>query len=274
MRVKKFLLLLLMLSVLACCYSQQKRKLIWSDEFNYVGLPDSTKWDYEHGYIRNEEKQYYTWKRKQNVWVHDGYLEIKAIKELFRNHEYKPGSNNWKTADSLARYTSASINTLGKVSWKYGRIEVRAKLPKGAGVWPAIWMMGVNRPKVDWPRCGEIDIMEFVGFDSSHVYGTIHYAREDGVNHSSSGNKIEVHQPYNKFHVYALEWNKNKMKIFYDDTLYHTFSTKDINKKGRQSFQKPFYLLLNLALGGAWGGKIDDDNLPQSFLVDYVRVYK
>jgi len=263
-----------MFFVFAFSYAQQKRRLIWSDEFNYVGLPDSTKWDYEHGYIRNEEKQYYTRKRKQNIWVHDGMLEIKAIKEPFSNEDYQKGSNSWKTADSLVQYTSASINTLGKASWKYGRIEVRAKLPKGAGVWPAIWMMGVNRPGVNWPRCGEIDVMEFVGHDSSHVYGTIHYAKEDGFSHSSSGNKIEVSHPYNDFHIYALEWNKNEMRIFYDDALYHTFNIKSINPGAVKSFRKPFYLLLNLALGGEWGGKIDDNNLPQSFMVDYVRVYR
>jgi len=263
-----------MLFVVTCSHAQKKKRLIWGDEFNYTGLPDSSRWSYEDGYIRNEEEQYYTRNRKQNAWVHDGVLEIKCIREPFKNDFYKRGSDNWKTADSLAQYTSASINTLGKASWKYGRIEVRAKLPKGEGVWPAIWMMGANRPKVDWPRCGEIDIMEFVGHDSSHVYGTIHYTKEDGVSHSSSGDKIEVLHPWDDFHVYAFEWNNRKIKIFYDDTLYHTFDITNINPKGRQSFQKPFYLLLNLALGGAWGGKIDDNNLPQSFLVDYVRVYR
>jgi beta-glucanase (GH16 family) len=127
---------------------------------------------------------------------------------------------------------------------------------------------------VGWPLCGEIDVMEFVGHDSSHIYGTIHYAKEGGDGHASSGNKIETMQPYNDFHVYALEWGNNEMKIFFDDKQYHSFKIDNAAMNNDNPFRKPFYLLLNLALGGEWGGKIDDNNLPQSFLVDYVRVYQ
>jgi beta-glucanase (GH16 family) len=145
--MKKILLLMIM-PFSFCIYvaAQHKLKLVWSDEFNYTGLPDSTKWTYEHGYIRNHENQYYTLARKENVFVHDGVLEIKGGKENYANEFYKKGGNDWRTSDSLTRYTSASINTLGKASWKYGRVEVRAKIPKGLGVWPAIWMMGINIP--------------------------------------------------------------------------------------------------------------------------------
>lgn len=252
--------------------SQHKRKLVWSEEFNYTGLPDSTKWSYERGFVRNNEKQFYTLGRKENAFVHDGVLEIKSIKEDYPNTFYKAGSEIWNTRDSVAHYTSASINTQGKASWKYGRIEVRAKLPKGLGVWPAIWMLGANIDQVNWPLCGEIDIMEFVGHDSSAVYGTIHYAAGNG--HKSSGGKVEVVQPYNDFHVYSLEWDKKEMKFFFDKKLYHTFIPDSTKQYGNNAFHKPFYLLLNLALGGDWGKYIQDDNLPQSFLVDYVRIYK
>ncbi|WP_153797664.1 glycoside hydrolase family 16 protein [Foetidibacter luteolus] len=262
------------LLLLATAATAQKKKLVWSEEFNYTGLPDSNKWGYEHGFIRNKEKQYYTIARKENAFVHDGVLEIKAIKEAYANAFYQPGSGDWKTADSTAQYTSACIVSEGKAWWKYGRIEVRAKLPRGLGVWPAIWMMGINRPQYGWPICGEIDIMEFVGNDSSHVYGTIHYAKEDGINHSSSGGKIQVKKPYDDFHTYALEWNRNDIRIFFDDILYHTFKTGNAGVKSGNPFKRPFYLMLNLALGGTWAGTIDDSNLPQSFLVDYVRVYK
>ena len=151
---------------------------------------------------------------------------------------------------------------------------MRAKLPKGPGVWPAIWMMGTNIPQVGWPLCGEIDIMEFIGRDSSHVYGTIHYPREGGDGHAQSGSKIEVKQPYNAFHVYALEWDRTQLKIFFDKKLYHTFKIDSAAIKNDNAFCKPFYILLNLALGGEWTGAIDDKNLPQSFLIDYVREYQ
>jgi len=174
----------------------------------------------------------------------------------------------------LAYYTSASINTLGKASWKYGRIEVSSKIPKGLGVWPAIWMMGVNRSQVHWPACGEIDVMEFVGHDSASIFGTIHYAKEGGEGHGSSHNKIETIRPYDDFHLYALEWDSTELKIFFDDKLYHSFKIENATIKNDNPFRKPFYLLLNLALGGEWGGEIDDAILPQSFLIDYVRVYQ
>lgn len=174
----------------------------------------------------------------------------------------------------MAHYTSAALITLGKASWKYGRMEIRAKIPKGLGVWPAIWMMGVNREVVHWPACGEIDVMEFVGHDSFHIFGSIHYAKADTTGHGSSYNKIEVFQPYNAFHVYALEWDSTDLKIFFDDTLYHSFKTENASTKNENPFRKSFYLLINLALGGAWGGPIDDANLPQQFVIDYVRIYQ
>lgn len=250
-----------------------KYKLVWSDEFNYTGLPDPAKWGYEHGFIRNNESQYYTYARKQNAYVHDGVLEIKGIREDYPNEFYIKGSANWTTRDSLAHYTSACLVTLNKESWKYGRIEIRAKIPKGQGVWPAIWMLGADAPQVGWPQCGETDIMEFIGRDSTHIYGTIHYAAAGNNGHASSGSSMETPQPYNNFHIYALEWDSSEMKIFFDDSLYHTFEVDNAALNGDNPFRKPFYLLLNLALGGAWGGPVDDNMLPQSFLIDYVRVY-
>ena len=255
--------------------AQKKLKLVWSDEFNYTGLPDTAKWSYETGFIRNQEKQYYSAARKENIYVQGGFLEIKAAKEEYPNALFKKGSEEWRTSDSLAHYTSASINTLGKESWTYGRIEIRAKIPKGLGVWPAIWMMGINRSEVHWPGCGEIDIMEFVGHDANHIFGSIHFAGEGLQGHGASHDKIEVTQPYNSFHIYALEWNSDEINIFMDDRKYHSFKVDSANTVSHGNpFRKPFYLLLNLALGGAWGGPIDDHNLPQSFLIDYVRVYQ
>jgi beta-glucanase (GH16 family) len=249
-------------------------KLTWSDEFNYIGLPDSSKWTYEKGFVRNNEKQYYTYKRKENAYVSDGVLTITAKKENFVNEKYKPGSLQWQNKDSLAAYTSAAIITKNKASWKYGKIEVRAKIPNGLGVWPAIWMLGSNESKVGWPLCGEIDIMEFVGHDSSAIHGTIHYADPQTKKHLQSGGKVVVAQPYNDFHIYSCEWDSKEIKCWFDGKPYHTFPVGKAGEDSTNAFQKPFYLLINFALGGSWSGVLDDNVLPQKFMVDYVRVYQ
>lgn len=267
-------LFILLLSFQAVLAQSVKRKLVWSDEFNYKGLPKSKKWDYEHGYIRNVEKQYYTKARKENAYVHNGYLEIKAIKEQISNEFYQKGSEDWKKSDSLTSYTSACLITEGKASWSYGRIEVRAKLPAGLGVWPAIWMLGANRKYAGWPKCGEIDIMEFVGVNPDKIYGTVHYPKDENGGHSSSGGTIDIAEKGNDFHIYAIELKKDSIEFYYDNQCYHRFAIDKANLNGAQPFNKPFYLLINLALGGSWAGKVDDNNLPQHFLIDYVRVYE
>jgi beta-glucanase (GH16 family) len=255
--------------------AQKKKdwKLVWSDEFNYTGLPDSTKWGYEVGHVRNNEQQYYTNARKENAWVNNGVLTITGRKEDYTNRFYKQGSANWKYKDSLVNYTSASINTLGKVAWKYGRIEVSAKMPHGGGMWPAIWMMGANIKEVSWPLCGEIDIMEFIGNHPEDIYGTIHYPDSVTAKHHSSGSKILSDKLANDFHVYAIEWDDQKIDIYFDDKKYHTFNINDAGSGDNNPFRKPFYILLNLAMGANWPGPIDDKVLPQQFVVDYVRVY-
>ncbi len=249
-----------------------KWELVWSDEFDHDGLPDSAKWNYEEGYVRNREKQYYTRERKENARVENGCLVIEGRKEPFKNPRYRPGSTNPRSANEYAEYTAASLITSRKASWLYGRIEVRAKLPQGQGVWPAIWMLGDNLNTIGWPRCGEIDIMEFVGHDPNHVHATVHYSL-DGK-HKSSGSKLEAPAPYDDFHVYAMEWNKDRMDFYFDDKKYHTFELSAADENGENPFRKPQFLMINLALGGEWGGKIDDSIMPQKYLIDYVRVYR
>ncbi|GEO08891.1 glycoside hydrolase family 16 protein [Segetibacter aerophilus] len=249
-------------------------KLAWSDEFNYSGLPDSTKWGYEQGFVRNNEKQYYTYKRKENAFVENGVLTITAKKEIYPNRDFSSTSSAWQKKDSLASYTSAALITLGKASWKFGKIEVRAKIPRGLGVWPAIWMLGNNVSEVGWPLSGEIDIMEFVGHDSSSIHGTMHYADPITKKHLQSGNKIVVSQPFNDFHTYSAEWNNEEMRCLFDGRVYHTFPLNKAGEDLSNAFRKPFYLLINFALGGSWGKTIDDAVLPQKFIVDYVRVYQ
>jgi beta-glucanase (GH16 family) len=175
-------------------------------------------------------------------------------------------------ASFAAEATPAALITKGKESWTYGRIEVRAKLPQGKGVWPAIWMLGTNIPQIGWPACGEIDIMEFVGHTPDKVHATCHFAK--GGKHASKGGTIPVVKPWDDFHVYAVEWTADGMDFYFDKDKYFTFPVDNATDKDVNPFRKPQYLLINLALGGSWGGKIDDTVLPQKFLVDYVRVYE
>ena len=260
-------------AVMMMSYSQAGEwKLVWSDEFDYTGLPDSSKWDYEEGFIRNREEQYYTRERKENARVENGNLIIEGRKEQFRNPKYEPGSRRGNRRREFAQYTSAALITLKKASWTYGRIEVRAKLPQGKGVWPAIWTLGTNITSIGWPRCGEIDIMEFVGHDPNRVHANAHYGM-DGE-HKSDGGKIQTEAPYDDFHIYAIERYPDRIDFFFDETKYHSFEIDKAGKGDDNPFRRPHYLLINLALGGSWGREIDDSILPQKYLIDYVRVYE
>ena len=241
-------------------------KLIWSDEFDKPGLPDPNKWDYEVGYVRNNELQYYTRARKENARVEGGCLVIEGRKEKY------PIGGAQAGAKRFADYTAASLITRGKAQWTFGRIEVRAKLPQGKGVWPAIWMLGQKFPSNPWPACGEIDIMEFVGHTPDKVHATVHY-RKDGK-HASMGGNLTVERPFDDFHVYAVEWSAERMDFFFDARKYFTFKVAAAADSGSNPFLKPQYLLINLALGGSWGREMDDSVLPQKYLIDYVRVYQ
>jgi len=264
--------LLFVLLLLPACAQTAGWQLVWADEFEVDGLPDAAKWNYEEGFVRNEEAQYYTRARMENARVEDGRLVIEGRRERLANPAHVPGSEGWKTAREHTEYTSAALITLDRASWRYGRIEVRARLPHGKGIWPAIWMMGVNRGDVGWPHCGEIDVMEFVGKLPNRIHGTVHYPA-DG-RHRSNGGRVDTKRPYEDFHVYAIEWWPDRIDFFFDDTLYHKFPIDQAGEGEDNPFRKPHYLLINLALGGSWGGPIDDAVLPQRYLIDWVRVYE
>ena len=232
--------------------------LAFSDEFDGSGAPDSAKWGYELGYIRNREAQYYT-SRPENVRVESGNLVIEGRKEAHEGYAY----------------TSASINTLGRFEFLYGRVEVRAKLPTGNGAWPAIWMLGTSRTQVGWPACGEIDIMENVGFDPLAIHASVHTT---AYNHTIGTQKtaiVKVTNPWEDFHVYAMEWYPDRIDVFVDGQKYFTFRNEGAGAAA-WPFDKPQYLLINLAIGGSWGGQkgIDDALFPKRFVVDYVRIYR
>jgi beta-glucanase (GH16 family) len=249
--------------------------LVWSDEFEQSGLPDPSKWTYERGFIRNNELQFYTHDRLENVRVQDGRLIIEARKEQFPNSAWQQGSRRWQLSRENAQYTSGSITTEGKASWKYGRIEVRAKLPTGRGTWPAIWMLGVNHKEAGWPRCGEIDIMENVGYDPDVIHANVHTQAYNHVKKTNKGNKTTVSKPYDDFHVYAVEWHADRMEFFVDGRNFFSFANENTGVE-TWPFDQPFYLILNIAIGGGWGGTkgVDESIFPQRMEVDYVRVYE
>jgi beta-glucanase (GH16 family) len=242
------------------CDSTKNYKLIWSEEFNYSGLPDTTKWGYEVGFIRNHEKQYYTQARVENARVENGMLVIESRKEAFKGFDY----------------TSASINTLGKASFGVNtRVEVCAKLPAGKGMWPAIWSMGTDFGKIGWPRCGEIDIMEFVGHTPNTVWGTFHWwdaSKPDSSIHLQKGDTLQFFDLQQKFHVYGVERTAGKLSFFVDTDYYFDFDS--LSNVETDLFKKPFYILINTALGGDWGGEIDTTIFPQKMYVDWVRVFE
>lgn len=241
-------------------------KLVWSDEFEGSGLVDPARWGYEEGFVRNNEKQYYTAGRRENVRRENGRLIIEARRENFASP---------KAPANRAAFTSGSITTQGKRSWTYGRFEVRAKLPTGRGTWPAIWMLGDNINTAGWPLSGEIDIMENVGFDPDVIHANIHTQAYNHVQKTNKGDRITVPKPYDAFHVYAAEWTPEKVEILVDGKRYFSFANEH-RTIAEWPFDQPFYLILNVAVGGDWGGRngIDESIFPQRMEVDYVRVYQ
>ena len=224
---------------------------IWSDEFNIDGAPNSTKWGYDLGAggWGNNESQYYT-NRPTNVIVQGGYLKIKTIKENYLG----------------STYTSARLKTAGKYSFKYGKIEFRAKLPAGAGTWPALWMLGDNIGTVSWPACGEIDVMEHVGNQLNKIHGTLHYPGRSGGNADTSSTTIS--NATTEFHIYTVDWRANSIRFYVDNQLFKTFTNS-----ASIPFNQNFFIIMNCAMGGNFGGAIDPNFVSSTFEVDYVRVY-
>jgi beta-glucanase (GH16 family) len=231
--------------------------LVWSDEFDRAGAPDPAKWGYERGFVRNRERQYYTVDRRENARIEDGRLVIEARKEAY----------------DKADITSASLTTRGTTNWTYGRFEVRAKVPAGRGTWPAIWMLGV---KGGWPRCGEIDIMEHVGHVTNRIHANLHTAAFNHTKGTGRGSSIVIADATAAFHVYAAEWYPDRIDVFVDDRKYLTVRKEPGHGEAEWPFDQPHYLILNLAIGGAWGGQkgVDEAMFPLRFEIDYVRVYQ
>jgi beta-glucanase (GH16 family) len=253
------LLLVWLFVVNSACHAWE---LVWSDEFSDQGLPDTSKWTTEVGYLRNLEKQYYTGNRSENVRKEGGNLILECRKDNFKI----PDAGN-------ALYSSVSITTQGHQAWLYGRYEIRAKMPQGRGIWASVWLLGASDSSGSpWPVCGEIDIAEHVGKEAENIYATVHF-QENGK-HRKEAFLISEPNIHDDFHVYVAEWGPDRIDFFCDGKKYGSFPVLHAGAAGANPFHHPFNLMISLALGGSWGGGIDEAILPQKMLVDYVRVYQ
>lgn len=226
---------------------------LWSDEFNTDGFPNSNNWGYDTGNNNgwgNNELQYYT-NRQENAFVSNGTLKIVLKKEAYQGFNY----------------TSARLLSKGKFSFKYGKVDIRAKLPAGGGTWPALWMLGDNISTVGWPACGEIDIMEHVGNQLNKIYGTVHHPNHSGGN--ADGATVNIPNVTTEFHVYSLDWSPTQIKFYVDNQLFYTFANSS-----SLPFNQNFFFIMNIAMGGNFGGAVDPNFNSSTMEVDYVRVYQ
>jgi len=236
----------------AVTVKSSSKSLVWSDEFNVDGAPDSSKWGYDigGGGWGNGELEYYT-NSRSNSSVQNGYLKITALKQSISGNAY----------------TSARLISKNKFATTYGKVDVRAKLPSSAGTWPAIWMLGSNLDVTPWPACGEIDIMEQKASELNKIYGTIHYPGHSGGN--AVGTTTVIANATTDFHIYSLDWSPAFIKIYVDNQLYFSFANST-----SVPFNHDFFFILNLAMGGTFGGNVDANFTTDAMLVDYVRLYK
>ncbi len=265
LNIKKLLLASSFLVLLSCSTDEKQTvttmtQLVMQDEFDTAVAPNNTLWNYEIGTGSNgwgnNELEYYT-NRPENIKIEGGLLKITAIKESYL------GSG----------YTSARINTKGKFEQKQGRFEARIKMPYGKGLWPAFWLLGANSSTVSWPQCGEIDIMEFLGNNPTTVFGTVHGPGYSGALAISKNYTLNKDRFDNDFHVFGIEWGENYINYYVDNVLYNQITPKNVT--GEWVFNQPFYIILNLAVGGNYPGSPNSDTVfPQTMLVDYVRVYQ
>ena len=245
-------------------------QLVWSDEFD-SDVIDEEKWNkllWRPGWVNNELQAYTA--ETNNIFIENGNLVLQAL--------YQPGytGTDYQGNGYTTDYTSGRLNTAGKAEWSYGRFEIRAKLPEGVGSWPAIWMLGSSISSIGWPACGEIDIMEHVGFDEGNIHASIHTTAYNHILGTQKTAHINVPTATDSFHVYTLEWTANYMYFMVDDQPLHFVYNDSENDVDKWPFDQSAYLILNLAVGGDWGGAqgVDNSSFPMSMLVDYVRIYE
>lgn len=277
--MKTLFLLLFSINIFSV-FAQDNYNLVWSDEFDYSGAPDSTVWNFEQGFARNEELQWY---QKENAYCKDGLLIIEAKSEKRDNPIYEEGSNDWRRSRRFIECTSSSITTSGKKEFLYGRFEVRARIPLGKGAWPAIWTLG---NAMEWPSCGEIDIMEFYRkSDVPHILANACWGTEQRWNAKWQSKAVPFSHFLEKnpdwaseFHIWRMDWDENSIKLYLDDELLNEIFLKDTYNgslgNNKNPFMQPHYILLNLAVGGINGGATVPEAFPMRYEIDYVRVYQ
>lgn len=259
--------------------SAQEYKPVWCDEFDKDGRLDEAVWNYEEGFQRNEEFQWY---QSDNAYCRNGLLVIEARKEKRPSPMYKENdSRDWRTSRKYIEVTSSSVTTAGKKEFLYGRFEVRARIPVGKGAWPAIWTLGSG---MEWPSCGEIDIMEFYRKGGSpYILANAAWGTDKQWNAKWNSKAIPFSHFLEKnpdwaseFHVWRMDWDKESIRLYLDDELLNEIELKDTYNgslgENRNPFMQPHYLLLNLAVGGINGGTISDETYPIRYEIDYVRV--
>ena len=247
-------------------------RMVWHDEFNAGGRPNPKNWTYEHGFVRNEEFQWY---QPENALCAGGNLIIESRREKTLNPNYEKGSKNWHTNRRFAQYTSSSLTTRGLHSWKYGYFVMRGRIDTREGIWPAWWTLGISKP---WPACGEIDIMEYY---TGHVKANVAWEKADGSADWVSTSKPvkDFHDTHwsGKFHVWAMHWTPEFIHLYLDGALMTSVDlsrTHDTLHNGFNPFHQPVYMILNQAIGGQSGGNPEHTEFPSRFEVDYVRVYQ
>ena len=249
-------------------------RLVFQEEFNYSGLPDPNKWGYEVGFVRGSEMQWYSDARIKNTFVDNGHLTIRCINKDTLRNEAGDGLNK-KELDGKEFYiTSGSVRSKNKGDWKYCRVEVKAKLPPGSGTWPAIWMIPTDNVYGNWPYSGEIDIMEYVGNEPYKLNCAAHY--HDGEKKTAVGGNTTSQTATTDWHIFALEWHDGDLQWYVDGRMIYRSKRPAGASPSAWPFNQRFYLILNFAFGGVWGGQggYNVDLLPLDFLIDWVRVYQ
>lgn len=248
----------------------RETNLVWADEFDEDGEPDSDNWIYETGFVRNEE---YQWYQPNNARVENDLLIIEGRREQTENPDFDPDSDDWQEERKYANYSSTSMLTRGKHDWKFGRFEMRARIPAREGLWPAFWTLGVDGP---WPENGEIDIMEYY---DGQILANAAWGTEKPYTPKWDDTTVDLTEFEegwaDEFHIWRMDWDENSIRIYVDDILLNEVDLSEtINPDGTNPFHQPHYLIVNLAIGGTQGGDPDETDFPARYEIDYIRVYE
>lgn len=255
-------------------------RLVWSDEFDGMGRPDAATWNFERGFVRNHEAQWY---QEENAWQEDGLLIIEARKEQKPNPTYRKNGRYWGQHREQIEYTSACLTTMGKREFLYGRLEVSARIPTSGGAWPAIWTLGSG---MEWPSCGEVDLMEYYPINGKpHILANVAWGDDEHFHAVWNSRKVPFTHFTSRdaawaqqFHTWRMDWDEESIRLYLDNELLNevplSTTVNGIVGHYTNPFTQPQYILLNLALGGDNGGPIDDVALPMRYEIDYVRIYE